>query len=120
MRAIRLRSSFADEQRERRRVAVKKIPVADRADFAVAEESSQSQRPQLFLNQTCVVVRLAEEPMPATVATAQAASVNPAVVQALFRSSEQRDHVFPGRCGVASLKLQGLARPGHCADRDGS
>ena len=40
-----------------------KIAVADRADFAVAEKSGQSQRPQLFLNQTRVVVRLAEEPM---------------------------------------------------------
>src|SRR5947209_14907361 len=91
MLANRPRSSFPEEQRERRCVAVKKIAVADRADFAVAEKSGQSQRSQLLLNQTRVVVRLAEEPVAATVATAQAAAVYAGGVQVLFRAREQRE-----------------------------
>src|ERR1051326_7293545 len=112
------RFSFPDKQRERRRVAVKKIAVADRANFAIAEKPRQPQRPQLFLDPPRVVVRLAEEPMPAPVATAQAAAVDPGVVQALFRAREQRDHVLGGRPGVASLELKGLALPRQGADGD--
>ena len=45
------------KQRQRRRVAVEEILFADRADFAVAEKSRQTQRAEMLLHHSRVVVR---------------------------------------------------------------
>src|SRR2546430_16259176 len=67
--------SFLHEERQRSRVTVHKIAVADRSDFAVAEKADQTQRPQLLLNQSRIMVRLAEKAVAAPVATAEARAV---------------------------------------------
>src|SRR5437773_11533107 len=110
--------SFLHEERQRSRVAVQKIAVADRPDFAVAEKAGQTQRAQLLLNQTRIVVRLAEKAVAAPVATAEAGAVNRGLAELFFRARQQRQHVFGRGRGVPSSKLNRLPRARKSAAAD--
>jgi hypothetical protein len=63
-------------------------------------------------------MRLAEQAMAPSIATAQATPINDRVAQLPRGAGQQRGHVF-GRCrGVASLELNRLTQPRPGADRD--
>ena len=99
---------------------MEKILFADGPDLTVAEEAGQTQRPQLLLNQACVVVRPAEQAVAAAVATAEAPAVNRGAAEPFFRARQQRCHVFRGSGGVPALKLNRLAEARQCADGNGT
>src|SRR5437867_7825258 len=113
-------SSFPDEQCQRSRVSVQKIALAHRTNFAIAEKSGQTRRPEVTLNQLHVVVRAAEQALPAPVATAKAAAIKGGAFELRFRARQQRQQVFGGSRRVPALKLNGLAETGQCADREGT
>src|SRR5206468_11189081 len=74
------------------------------------------QRPQLLLNQCSVVMRMAEQSMSPSVATAKASAENRGASQLLVGAREQLEHVFCGRAGVPALELDGLAEAGQRPD----
>src|SRR5439155_6707972 len=110
--------SLPAKERHRGRVAVQKVPFAHRTDFAVAKKAGQFQRPQLPLNKSRVVVRMAEQTLPPSVATAQAPAKNRGSAQLLSGARQQLEHVFRRRGGVPALELDGLAQAGQPADGD--
>src|SRR5262245_8567503 len=97
-----------DEQCERRGVAVEKILFTHRPDLAVAEKAGHAERSQFFLYHPCVMIGCAEQSPPATIATAQAATVNRRALELFFGAGEQHLHILVGGGGIASLKLDGL------------
>jgi hypothetical protein len=76
--------------------------------FPVAEKTRQANRSKFFLDMLGIVIGLAEEPVPAPVATAQAPAVNRLVLQLLVRALQQIADVFGARRGIAPLKLDRL------------
>src|SRR5436190_9997839 len=111
---------FPDEQRQRSGVAVQKIAVANRSDFAVAEKAGQPQRSELLLNQSRVVVGMAEQQLPPAIATAQAPAIDRGATEFPLGARQQRHHVLRGSRRVPALKLDGLSETGKRANGDGA
>ena len=88
------------------------------ADFAVAKEPGEAERSEPLLDELSIVIWLSEHPLAAAVATAQTTAINRRVFQVAMGSGEQRIHIFSGCGGGASLKLDGLPKPGSRAHSD--
>lgn len=102
--------SLFGEQGERGGVAVQEIFITNGADFAVAEKADQSDGAEFFLDQGSVVARFAKEPFAAPIAAAQATAVDDVVANLLFQAVEQDVQVLRSGGGVATLKLNCLAK----------
>src|SRR6516225_10037922 len=77
------------KQRQRRRIAMQKTPLAYRADFAVAEEAGQAERAEALLDHLGVVIRAAEQVLAASVAAAETAAVDGGVPEPALGAREQ-------------------------------
>ena len=97
------------KQRQRRRVAVQKILVADGPNLAVAEETRQPGEIKMRLHQRRIVARTAEKVFPAAIAAKQAATINLAAREFLFGPVQQLVQGLVGVHGITPLKLDGLA-----------
>ena len=90
---------------------MQEIALTNRANFAVAEKSGQSDGTELLLHLSGIVTRTAEETMPPSIATAKAAAIDSSADQLTLRLLEERPDVFGRRGRIASLELNGLSRP---------
>ena len=104
------------KQGERGSKTVQEAFFSDRADLAIAKETSEAKRAKLLLRQAGIVIRDAEEIFPSPIAAAQATTIDGCAVGILFGALEQFAHVLAGRIGIAPLKLHGLAGTRHRAN----
>ena len=95
---------------------MQKILFADRADFAVAEKARESERTEPLLHELGIVIRAAEQMLPAAIATTQAPAVNRRTANLGFGPREQRIHVLGRGVGITPLELHGLSRSRQGAD----
>jgi len=73
--------------------------LAYRTYLTVTEETCQPQRSEPLLHKLSIMVGAAKHPLAASVATAQAASINRRVLQLAAGSGQQFVHVFRCRRG---------------------
>ena len=90
---------------------MQEIALTNRANFAVAEKSGQSDGAKLLLHLSGIVTRTAEEPVAPSIATAKTPAIDSGAAQRTLRLLEERPDVFGRRGGIASLELNGLSRP---------
>jgi len=76
---------------------VKKIPVADRADLAIAEKAGKAQGAELFLHVARVVARHAKQARAAAITAAETGAKNFASFQVGPSTSEKLRDVFGAR-----------------------
>ena len=85
-------------------------PPADRADFAVAKETSERQRSESLRDRFCIVIRRSKEPDSAPIARAQYRGDRPSAIDAVTKLIEQLRKIKIGGRGIARLKLNRLPR----------
>ena len=107
------------EERDTRRIAVKKVFPADRPDFALCKKPGDWNRSHAFLHHHAVMVGMAEEPFAAAAAAKQERPQRRMPMLGAIRC-EKHVQVIAGRFGVPKLKLNRLAFLHEIPDRDGS
>ena len=99
---------------------MKKIPVADRADFAIAKKAGKAQGAEFLLHVARVVARHAKQARAAAITAAKAGAKNFAAFQVGASTREKLRVVFGARGGIAALKLNGLTRTREGANGEGA
>lgn len=76
---------------------MQKIALTNRADFPVAKESRQAERPESLLNHLRIMVWRTKHVLTAAIATAKATAINGGVAKFALGAREKFVHIF-GRC----------------------
>jgi len=85
-RSRRLR--LLDEEGERCRVSVQKVPISNRPNLSVAEKAGKPERPQPLLDHLGIVVRFAKHVLTAAIAAAETTAENSVSAQLLSHARQ--------------------------------